>query len=354
MGGIVQQSSANVSSFNTLRLTAAAILMHALVCGGAAHAAGHATWTTGVEFRDRLAQPVDILWSGNPLRAAIGSLARAQQVAILIDRRVDPGQKLDLRIQGVPMGSALQRIAEHCGLGVSWLGAVVYLAPPSAAQRLRPVVARLEQRARKLPLAAQRKLFQSKAFAWDDLSTPRDLLAQLGRESGVEIVGLERVPHDLWAAADLPPLSLIDRLSLIAVQFDLSFTVAADGTRLELTPVPENLPLATNDPEGLFTPYAAPKPPAAAASPSIDTVRIKRLAIQDQPLGPLLRQLADRLGLELKIDEKAVKAARISLDQRISVKVENATVDDLLRRLLKSTGLGFRRHQRVVEIMPAE
>ena len=53
-------------------------------------------------------------------------------------------------------------------------------------------------------------------------------LAQLGQRSGVEITGLEQVPHDLWAAADLPPISLVARLTLIAVQFDLTFKVAGE------------------------------------------------------------------------------------------------------------------------------
>ena len=68
----------------------------------------------------------------------MASLSRAQRVAVLIDRRVDPNQKLDLQLSGVPMDAALQQIADRCGLGVSRLGAVVYLGPPPAADHLRP------------------------------------------------------------------------------------------------------------------------------------------------------------------------------------------------------------------------
>ena len=56
-----------------LCLMAAAIMSHALVWGGVANAAGRVTWATGGEFQQRLAQPVDILWSSNPLRGAIES-----------------------------------------------------------------------------------------------------------------------------------------------------------------------------------------------------------------------------------------------------------------------------------------
>ena len=343
-----------VNAAKTLCLIAAAIVPVAMARGDAPNTLGSATWATGAAFQQRLAQPVDILWSNTPLRGAIEGLSQAQRVAILIDRRVDPDQKLTLSLKRVPMESALRTIAESCGLGLSRLGAVVYLGPPSTAARLRPIATAFEQTIRQMPAAVQRKYLQSKALVWNDLSTPRDLLDQLGQQSDVEIAGLERVPHDLWAAADLPPVSLIDRLTLIAAEFDLTFQVAADGARLELVPVPADLPGATENHEGLSTPNRSPGRTAAEPPASLETIRIQRMSVQAEPLGPVLRQLADRLGLELRIDEKAIAEAGISLDQRVSVKVQIATVDELLRQLLKSTGLTFHRRQKVVEIVPAE
>jgi hypothetical protein len=89
-------------------------------------------------------------------------------------------------------------------------------------------------------------------------------------------------------------------------------------------------------------------------SASLEQTRVDRLVVQEKPLGPVLKQLADRLGLELKIDQRAIAAAGISLDQRVSVRIEKATVDELLRQLLKSTGLTFHRRDRIVEIVPVE
>jgi hypothetical protein len=337
-----------------LGLTAAAILTHALAWGDVAHAAGRATWATGPQFQQTLAHTVDVFWPDNPLRDSIVGFARAQQVAILIDRRVDPDQKLSLSIKDVPIQTVLQMIADRCGLGVSRLGAVVYLGPPSAAGRLRPVAAAFEQAVRQLPKAAQRKFLQSKAFAWEDLSTPRDLLIRLGQQNGVQIAGLEGMPHDLWAAADLPPLSLVDRLTLVAAQFDLTFKIAADGTRLELAPIPANLPTQPENHAAGFPGPASSKAPTAEKAVNVEWMHIDRLTVRAEPLGPVLRQLAKRLGLELKIDEQAIRQAGISLDQRVSVTVENATVDEVLRELLKPAGLRFHRRQNVVEIRPAE
>ena len=101
-----------------------------------------------------------------------------------------------------------------------------------------------------LPPAAAKKFFEQKSMAWDDLTTPRELLEKLGSENGIEIAGLEQIPHDLWAAADLPPLELIERLTLIAGQYDLTFEVSADGNRITLVPVPEHVELVRTYPAG--------------------------------------------------------------------------------------------------------
>ena len=78
------------------------------------------------------------------------------------------------------------------------------------------------------------------------------------------------------------------------------------------------------------------------------------LTVREKPLEPVLQQLSQRLDFELQIDRKSIEAAGISLDQRVSVHVENATLDELLRSLLKDTGLKFHRTGRVVEIMREE
>jgi hypothetical protein len=335
-------------------LIAAVSLSYALVWGNAAEVASRSSWATGSQLSQALSEPLDILWSNNPLRDAIGSLSRAQRVAILIDRRVDPGQKLSLNLQNVPLQTVLQVVAERCSLGIARLGAVVYLGPPTAAERLRPLAMALEQAVRRLPAAAQRKFFQSKPLTWEALSTPRELLERLGQQNGIQIAGLKRVPHDLWAAADLPPLSLVERLTLITAQFELTCKIAAGGARLDLVPAPNDLRALPADRPAISAGQSLTKRAAAEPVTPVEQIRIQRLAVRAEPLGPVLRQLARRLGLELKLDEEAIKQAGISLDQRVTVLVENATVDELLHQLLKSTRLSFRRRQNVVEILPAD
>jgi hypothetical protein len=223
---------------NVSRRLSAIIAATTLVWGGVVIAADGTHWATGTALERTLNEEVLILRVNNPLRKAIRQISQAYHVAILTDRRVDPGQKLDVSLKNLRMKSALQTIADGLGLEVVRLGNVVYLGPAPAAHRLRGVAASLEKDVRRLPSGIQRKYFLAKRLAWEDFAEPRELVAELARDSGLKITGLEKMPYDLWAAADLHPLSLVDRLTLIAIQFDLAVKITDGGRRLTLVSLP--------------------------------------------------------------------------------------------------------------------
>ena len=196
------------------------------------------------------------------------------------------------------------------------------------------------------------------------------MLTRLAEENGLELTGLDLVPHDLWAAADLPPLSLTDRLTLVAAQFDLTFAVSSDGSGVRLAPLPRRVAIVRSypggpDPEamavrlaalapqaeievvggevrvgGLVEDHERLAPPRPAAGPAKsrpaprDALASKRftLTVTEKPVGPVLRQLAAQWKLELAIDEESLSTAGISLQRRISLHVEEATADELFAR----------------------
>ena len=84
----------------------------------AALPADAAPWATGPEFQQQLSRPAGILWSGNRLRQALGSLSREKRTATLLDRRVDPEEKIDAQFADVSLRDALQQIAASRGLGI--------------------------------------------------------------------------------------------------------------------------------------------------------------------------------------------------------------------------------------------
>jgi len=345
-------------------------------------------WATGSEFQRQLDTPIGVDWADSPLRDAMEGLSRRYGMAMVIDRRVDPGKAVTVSLDDVPLGRAVAVVAEQQNLGICFPGPLVYLGPPKHTARLRTLIEQCHEAARRLPPSASRKLLQARPISWPDFATPKDLLARLAEENGLRLAGLERIPHDLWAAADLPPLPLVDRLCLIAGQFDLTLQLAADGATVALVPIPDRVAVVREydggpSPaefaakwaalipgarfkvlegriyvQGLVEEHERIRPPGRTAPPRKTpqaaegekryTVRKTRGSLEG-----VLTQLAPALDIEIRFDRPALAQAGISLEQIVEFDAEQATLDELLTAVLRPAGCAFHRNGRIVEIGPA-
>lgn len=349
--------------------------------------AGSASLVSGTELVEQLAAPVSVSWSNLPLLRALKSLGAAQHLAIVLDRRVDPGRPISLVLAEEPLGNALEKIARHLQIGYCQLGSIAYFGPPAMAERLRTLAALRLEDIRPLPAAMSRKFLLARSWHWDDLAEPRKLVAELAEEAGVELSGVDKIPHDLWPAADWPLLTWIDRLTLVAAQFDLTFRLDKTGNRVELIPLPDKAVLSRT--------YEVPRDAAAVArrwakevpgarvtveknkirlagrledhelveqrlrgTPSQRATvtagkEVYQLSVENAALSQVVDQLAGRLNLKFDWNRAAIDVAGISVDQLVSVKVQNAPLDELLRAVFAGTGLTFKRADRAISIYPA-
>ncbi len=382
----------------TIRWAPAAWWIVASALGGAfAGSPAGVVWLTGQALQTRLDATIPkVFWSGAPLRAVIRSLSTTQRIAILMDRRVDPEQPVDLSMSDVAVRTILDRIAEPQELGWTMIGSAIYLGPAKTAKILRTLSALKHDEVAKLPAGAATVLRRSEPLTWEDFATPRELLTQLAQSAGRTIEGLDQVPHDLWAAGDLPPLPWIDRLTLLAVQFDLTFRIGKDGRSLELTPLPDRVALVRRypggqDPQRLARHWAEQVPDSqikvvgsevwvrglvedherlASASGSKARGQAKREAtprgasgkrqelrftVQNAkgPLDRILAELGQKLGIEVKIDGEALARAGISPQQIVAFSVQDATVDALFEAVLRPAGCTFRREGSAIVVVPA-
>jgi hypothetical protein len=342
---------------------------------------------TGRELAQALELPVGLDWSGVELRPALENLSRSNRLAMVLDRRVDPGQELDLSLSDIPLADALRRIAEDRQIGVSQFGPVAYFGPEGAARALRTVAALRKEAVDGLSSERRKLLLKRRAWGWADLDEPRALIAALAKEGRCQVAGLEQVPHDLWAAASLPPLTLVERLSLVLIQFDLTFQLEDGGKVLKLEPIGEGVAIERSFPGG-----AEPEALAGAWRKLLPDCRIERagnrivvrgrvedleriesgatgagtrttvtgqgdknytLTVKNLPLGGLLDQLARKMKLEIQLDEAAIERAGIGLEQKVSFAVKEVTFDELFKALLGPAGLAHRRMGDKVEIFPA-
>jgi hypothetical protein len=353
---------------------------------GASRAADSPRWVTGDNLVRQLETPLTLSWDNAPLARALASLSRSQHIAIVRDRRIDPGQPLTLAIDNVPLSEALEKIARHVNAGYCQFGPVAYLGPSEMADRVRTLAALRLDEAQKLPASAMRKFLSMRSSHWANLARPRDLANLLADEAGAKLAGAQRIPHDLWPETDLPPLSVVDRLTLLAAQFDLTFRFLAAGKSVELVPVPDEVILsrtylAGRDAPGVARRWAQKLPQAKIAASGMkirvdarleDHEQIEaalhgkparrttvtagqqtyQLSVERAALDKVVEQLGKQLDLEFRWDRAAIDGAAIAVDQLVSVKVSGATLDELLAAVSAGTGLSFHRTGRLVVIRP--
>ncbi len=364
-------------------LVTTAITLVLIACCVKQSAAQPVEWRTGADFVRQLQLPAGINWSETPLRQGLTNLSRSQGVAVFLDRRVDPDQRFSLNVAEVPLGVLFEALAERLQLGIAYVGPVVYVGPKSVARKL-PTLAGLradEQRA--LPIGVVRQLARARPLAWEHLATPREIVDQLADGINARIDSTEQIPHDLWPAVDLPPMSFADQMTLVLAGFDLTYRLAADGSSISLGPMPddgvsvqrsytvdskgrlgiaklaERFPDARISASGNSTVVAGPfelhdqieqllHRPVVTRPTNPNTKTVYELNVENKPVGGVLRALARQFKLELKIDQRA----EAKLEEFVSFRVKDATREDLLKATLNPVGLDFRINGDVLEILP--
>jgi hypothetical protein len=328
-------------------------------------------WRTGVDFQRQLTTSVGLFWRGQPLRDALAGLARNQRVAIFLDRRVDPGQEVEFTVRDRSLQEALQRLADDHNMGLGYVGPVVYLGPRRVTSKLATLVATRASQLAQLPNSLREPWLRHRSWQWPALAQPRQLIERLAREEQIEILGIEQVPHDLWPAADLPPLTLGQRLTLVAAGFDLTFEPLRDGRTVRLVPIPESVALrrvyrVPRDAAQIAQKLARLCPDARVVSgqqqvvvegSSEEHAKVQAFLIS-QPADPPARgagekryslrvvnqraqKVLDRLAAELRLTIHADPAAARKLDQLVTFHVEDSSLSQLLDAALEPLGLTY-------------
>ncbi len=208
----------------------------------------------GKPFEVALDQKIGRSWTGqegHTLRDIVRQLTDSQRISIVLDRRVDPTQSVELTLPQTPLRDILTALARKVEAEISVVGNVVYVGPADSAKKLRTLVELRNNELSKLSSAATPgklpwrnrpvALTQKKSFAWQDIDRPRDILKQVADKYQVEIDGLDKLPHDLWATASLPQVTAIEALSLLLVQFGSTFEFVPDRAAIRIVSIPQRV-----------------------------------------------------------------------------------------------------------------
>ncbi|MHC2066781.1 STN domain-containing protein [Bremerella sp. T1] len=332
-------------------------------------------WRTEADLDKQLESTFDLTWEDVPLREGLMRLGKTQRVAIFLDRRINPDRPISMTFTNERLELALQRIAAELRLGMSRVGDVIYFGPEETARRL-PTVAQLQsQFAKSSGIPEALKFLDQKKYSWPKLATPHEILMSVAEDHGMTWNNLDEViKHDLWPAADFPAMRTTEYLSLVLAGYHASyrFDKQADGIKLQLVPIPEDLSLTRIYPYSGSHDEAIKKIQELFPEAKVQSDGKRQLAvtgsqqIQDQvakllrggtarntvvmpgekrytlkveqlPLGPVLDALEKQLGKEFDVPEGMEE----ELKQRISFDVNAVDLAALLEAIFQETEFAY-------------
>ena len=352
-------------------------------------------WLTGDRLERRLSQQAGIAIQGRSLRHVLRALAKEYQLAVMLDRRLDPDRRVGVAVKDVSLRELIYDLARQLEIGVTWLGPVAYFGPREKVGQLRTVCAARQEEISRLPPTARQRLQRRQPLQWGALSRPDAIFRDVAEVYGLQIDNLESLPHDLWASGNLPPLDVAAQLTLLGAGFDFTFELDAAGERIRLDKIPPRVTIERIYPveakqrdrrlrqlsqqipdadvqndrgrirvrgriedheqvvailEGSARQQPLPRRKRTGKPPVGQRVYSLRV---DAALRTVLVALSRQIGFKLQFQSEAIEAARIDLDQIVSVEVKDLKLDALLHSVLEPAGLTYRQEGDLVEILPA-
>jgi len=357
---------------------------------------------TGSAFENALERIQSLAWQGQQLRVGLQKMSASRQIAILLDRRIDPGQQLSLQVKNVSLRSLLNLIATEVGADVSILGNIVYIGEQTTTARLRTVEEMLSSelvssntstsgRRNSPPARRSFELLQRQTLSWPDLTTPREILDEIGQHYSLKIEAIEQIPHDLWGKAILPSATPCQMLIAVLSQFEMTFEWAAtyDGIRIirmPVTPLIERrfiLKAGTESDilaelkqrmpglerrvsgrrisvvgtveqleavEELIHPERAKSRPAA---PDAGTGVTTFTFATDAPLLAFMNTLEKQAGYSFEYDTEAFEKAGIRLDKRVRLEAKQLNAVEVFHLMFDAQNIAFKVVDKTVRLTPA-
>ena len=347
------------------------------------------------QFKQAISRP----FNANADRTTLHYLQRisqVQQIAILIDRRIDPTQKVEVAIAAEYFDEGIREFVKQADCEMSVVADTIFVGPPETALYLKTRIelARDEfDEIEDLSPKRQFKLLRRYELSWDAVSSPQEIIAKQADRYNIRIINLEMIPHDLWVSGTIAYPNFIEGSLMILSQYGLSFEwIDANQIRI-VNQIPDVGINQGHKPKGMtlneaitLTNQKFPKlnareyrnsllftgtvedheavailigekqslrqKPVASTSDSLRDVRFT-FKMVEKPFGSLMATLKVQ-GIEVRYDAKEIQTANIDLGKIISLELNEATIHQLLEKSCEKVGLSYRLDGDVIELVVPE
>lgn len=377
-------------------IPAAFILLN--ICHGQQEAASSlptsVDWLTGARLQHELEQPFSGSWTSVEYRQLLRDVSADRRVSIVMDRRLDPSTELPVNVTISTLKTGLISIARQADADVSFPENFVYLGPRQVTRKLRTLIElrKLELQSKEVAVTKTRRaeLLKPLTFASEDLETPREVLERFAQQARIMVSNAELVPHDLWAGMYLPEVCVVDAISVVLVQFDLTFRWRDHGATIELIPIPDAVyverkhrPKKKLGDALTLIQQQLPRIEAQIVKSDIvvkgtveDQEAVAGVLRGDPATGPVRIELPKPLkeqqfsleasgvpviALMRKLEESAVTfeydaddllAAGVDLEKKIQIKIKKATAEEFFKLIFDPLNVDFEIDKLTVKLKP--
>ena len=195
-------------------------------------------WHTGRKLDQFNKLAISVWWKDAEIRDRVELFSQRQEIAVFLDRRIDPSTPVQLTIENCTKEQFLWALAKQSDLGICRIEDFYYFGPVKTAASLPTVLRQLRQST----TAKKRSKVDwndDQPLKTESVVEPKKILLQLAKANRFAIRNLDSVPHDLWAGIDLPNSSLNVRVGILLVGFGKTFQRNDDGDIITIVDFPE-------------------------------------------------------------------------------------------------------------------
>ena len=319
---------------------------------------------TGQKLDRRNLQSLSVWWKDAQLRNRLVEFSTAEDIAVMLDRRIDPSLPVNLGAENRTVEQIFWRVSSEAQIGVCRIEDCYYFGPVDTVVALPVAMNTLAKQAKKVRRRSTVKWTIKRPVRSGPIVAAKSLIEAIADKHGFSVNGLEELPHDLWYEVSLPPTSVIGQMQLLLAGFGKTFEIDSDGKSITIIDFPKiesarrefavtEKPANSKELEKQFpelkisfrsksvTATGPPKQLTLLEAKLVDQVKSQvgdeeRFTLETEADRlAILRTIAQASNLELILD--AVDPAQ--LKDRIKINVSQVTQAELLFETLRGTRL---------------
>ena len=198
-----------------------------------------AAFLTGKKLDKKSSLEFSIWWKDAELRDRLKAFSTEEQIAIMLDRRIDPSTLMNLGIENRSVEQILWRVSSAAEIGVCRIEDCYYFGPVDTTVALPIALDTLSRQAKKVRSRSKVKWTIKRPIRTGPLVATKVLIEAIADKHGFAVNGLDDLPHDLWYEVSLPPTSVIGQMQLMLAGFGKTFEIDPDGKSITIIDFPE-------------------------------------------------------------------------------------------------------------------